>query len=122
MTRLLALSLALALFAVACGGSSDDGNAFGVPECSEFVDGLPVPEYSLTEADDGGPGASCFDTAADSLVLSGVWDCDDGTSFVGRDDGYYLSGVGTWRDLPDGDEIRQVAFWGPAWVVRPECA
>jgi len=111
MTRPAALILTLTLFAVACGGEGSDGNAFGIPACSEFVDGQPVPTYSLTAADDGGPGASCFNADTNSLVLSAVWDCNDGTSFVGRDDGYYLSSNGTWRAVPDGDEGRQTAFW-----------
>lgn len=102
--------LAVALLGIACGGS-DSGNAFGVPECSEFVDGQPVPAYSLTEADDGGPGASCLTAGTGSLMLSAVWDCDDGTSFVGRDDGYYLSSDGIWRAAADDDPDRQSTFW-----------
>lgn len=110
MTRSATIILALALLAVACSGSGG-GNASEVPDCSEFVDEQPVPVYSLTEADDGGPGASCFNTDTNRLVLSAVWDCDDGTSFVGRDDGYYLSGDGMWRAAPDDDPDRQTAFW-----------
>lgn len=111
------LIIAVLTFALtACGGGDEggdavDGEAFGVPDCSEFVDGQPVPTYSLTEADDGGPGASCFNSDANSLVLSAVWDCSDGSSFVGRDDGYFLSRDGTWRDAPDDDPERQNAFW-----------
>jgi len=111
MKQPAALFLALAMVATACGGGGGDGNAFGVPDCSEFVDGQPVPALALTQTDDGGPGGTCFNADTNSLVLSGVWDCDDGTTFIGRDDGYYLSGDSTWRAVPDGDEGRQTAFW-----------
>lgn len=108
MIRPILIYATILVSLVACGASST-GSA--IPECSDFVDGQPVPASSLTESDDGGPGASCTDPDTNSLVLSAVWDCDDGSSFVGRDDGYYLSGEGIWRAATDDDPGRQQAFW-----------
>ena len=110
MLRRTVWIILFAILAASCGGSS--GSAAGeVPDCTEFVDGQPVPAYSRTEADDGGPGASCMNSDTNTLVLSAVWDCDDGTSFVGRDDGYYLSSDSVWHTAADGEPGRQTAFW-----------